>query len=432
MHKFHIVTLGCPKNEADMDILRGVFESNGYKYSQDPSKSDYIIIDTCGFIDSAKTESIDTFFEYLELKKDNRNLKVIAIGCLVQRYFDDFIKDLTELDGLIGVVPPHEVFRVIDSGEYYFKPETPMDVYSCTSRYVPKTAYAYIKIGDGCSRRCSFCSIPNFKGEPMSREIEDICREAEFLVKNGKKELILVSQDNTLYGIDIYKKQALTELLKAINGISGDFIVRVMYLHPDYLTDEIIDCMQSLEKVVNYFDIPMQHGSDRMLKLMGRVKNTAALEKMIAKIRMKPSVVRTSIIVGFPGETDDDFQQLKEFLKRNEFDRLGAFAYSEEEGTPAAQMSGKVDEVQKQERLDELMELQKDISYDIMAKYVGCKLRVLVEEYEDGVYIGRAFMDAPDIDGSIFFKSSRKIVLGSLVEVIIKESYEYDLEGEVI
>ncbi|HPA93643.1 MAG TPA: TRAM domain-containing protein, partial [Petrotogaceae bacterium] len=179
-------------------------------------------------------------------------------------------------------------------------------------------------------------------------------------------------------------------------------------------------------------DIPMQHGSDRMLKLMGRAKSTAALEKMIAKIRMKPSVIRTSIIVGFPGETDEEFQQLKEFLNRNEFDRLGAFAYSEEEGTHAAQMGGKIDEVQKQERLDELMELQKDISYDIMKKYVGRKLRVLVEEYEDGVYIGRAFMDAPDIDGSVFFKSSREITLGSLVEVIIKESYEYDLEGEVI
>jgi len=432
MKKFNIVRLGCPKNDADMDILRGIFENKNYIYEENPAECDYIIIDTCGFIDSAKKESVETILEYSQYREINPKVKIIAVGCFVQRYYDELKKDMTEADGLIGVVPPQKIYDTINSEKFSYYNEIPEDTYKCEYRYIPETPYAYVKIADGCSRKCAFCSIPYFKGDPKSREIEDIKNEVEFLVKNGKKEIILVSQDNTLYGINIYKKQALPDLLAELNSIPGNFWIRVMYLHPDFLSDEIIDSIHKNEKVLNYFDVPMQCGSDSVLKLMGRIKNTGELEKLSQKIRKTPSILRTSIIVGFPGESEEDFEKTLDFIDKTEFDKLGAFVYSEEEGTPAQKIKPKISKKVKEKRLETLMNLQKDISSEKMESYIDDVLDVLIEEYDNGVYIGRTFMDAPDIDGNVFVKSENQLNLNEFYKVKITGSYEYDLEGEII
>lgn len=432
MDKFHIVRLGCPKNDADMDIFRGIMENKGYLYSDDPKNADTIFIDTCGFIESAKRESIDTIFEYNSLKEENPNLKIIPIGCLIERYYEDFKKEFKEVDGLYGVIPPAVIADNFEKGNYYLKLNTPYDIYRCDFRYVPETSYAYIKIADGCNRNCNFCSIPYFKGNPVSREIEDIVNEARFLVNNGIKEIILVSQDNTLYGADLYKKQALPELLNKINQIEGNFWVRVMYLHPDFINDEIIDAIHSNEKVLNYFDIPVQNGSDKVLKSMGRIRTKNEIKTIIKKIKSNNSAVRTTILLGFPGENDEDFKETMDFIDEIEFDRLGVFSYSPEEGTPAYDFDFQVAEETKAQRVDDLLELQKAISEDIMEKYVNKTLDVLVEEYSDGVYIGRSFLDAPEIDGNVFFKTDKKIELGSFVKVKITNPLDYDLEGELL
>jgi ribosomal protein S12 methylthiotransferase len=428
--KVYILTLGCPKNEADMDVLKGLFVNKGYVLTDNPIEADYSIIDTCGFIEPAKEESINEIFNLVSLKKDNPNMKIIPIGCLVERYYEELKKELVEVDGLIGVVPPEKIVEAIENKNYYFKLPKPYDVYKCDYRVVPNKSYAYIKIADGCNRKCAFCSIPYFKGDPVSREIDDIKSEAEFLIKKGIKEIVLVSQDNTLYGVDLYKKQALPELLKELNSIDGEFWIRVLYLHPDFINDEIIESINSLDKVVKYYDIPMQHGSDKILSSMGRIRKTDQLKQIISKIRKNPdAIIRTTMIVGFPGETDEEFEKLLSFVDEVEFDRLGAFTYFDEEGTPSYLLPNKVDEKEKEKRLEELMELQKEISLEKLERFIGKNFKVLVEEEENDIYIGRAYTDAPEIDGNIFFKANKDLNIGSFVNVKITNTSEYDMEG---
>ncbi|KLO23082.1 ribosomal protein S12 methylthiotransferase RimO [Marinitoga sp. 1197] len=431
--KVYILTLGCPKNEADMDVLKGIFLKKGFLLTTDPKEADYSIIDTCGFIEPAKKESINEIFNIVSLKEKNPNMKIIPIGCLIERYYDELKKELTEVDGLIGVVPPEKIVESIESGNFYLKLPKPYDVYKCDYRVTPDKPYAYIKIADGCNRKCAFCSIPYFKGEPVSRDIMDIKKEAEFLTKNGIKEIILVSQDNTLYGVDLYKKQALPHLLKELNSIEGDFWIRVMYLHPDFINNEIIESINTLDKVIPYFDIPIQHGSDKILKLMGRIKKSDELKNLIFRIRNNPeAIIRTTLIAGFPGETDDDFEKLLSFIDEIEFDKLGAFMYFDEEGTPSYLLPEKIDEKTKEKRFEELMELQKEISAEKLERFIGKQLKVLIEEKENNVYIGRAYLDAPEIDGNVFFKSERNLNIGDFVVVKILNSSEYDLEGVAI
>jgi ribosomal protein S12 methylthiotransferase len=432
MEKFHIVRLGCPKNDADMDILRGILENKGYKYEENAENSDMIIIDTCGFIENSKKESIDTIFEYNSLKENNPALKIIPIGCMIERYYDEFREELNEADGLFGVITPQMIVDKIENNEFFYKHSFPIDTYKCEYRYIPETPYAYVKISDGCSRKCAFCSIPYFKGDPKSREIEDIKKEVEFLIKNGKKEIILVSQDNTLYGADLYGKQSLPKLLNELNKIDGDFWIRVMYLHPDFINDEIIDAIHNNDKILNYFDIPMQTGSNKMLKAMGRIKMRENLLEIVKKVKKVPSILRTSIIVGFPGETDEDFKELLDFVDKVEFDKLGAFIYSPEEGTPSYNFKNKVDEETKAERLDELMSLQKDISNINLKKFENQIIKCILEEENDGVYIARSWMDAPEIDGNVFFKSKKDLLKGSLIKIKINETFDYDMEGELV
>jgi len=306
-------------------------------------------------------------------------------------------------------------------------------VYDFEGRIDDAMPYAYVKIADGCDRACTFCTIPKFKGGFVSRRLEDVEKEVRTLVESGKKEIILVAQDTTGYGIDLYGKQMLPELLKRLNGIDRDFWIRVMYMHPDHITDEIIEGF-SYEKVLKYFDIPTQHGSDRLLKLMGRMKDSKELEALLEKIRQRypEAVLRTSIIVGFPGETKEDFAQLVEFIRRVEFDKLGAFIYSDEEEAPSHNLSGKVPLKTAQKRLDSLMEVQAEISFLRNQKYVDKVIEVIFEEEVEGVLIGRGYMDAPEIDGNIFVRGRLEGNKDGFYKVRVYESDTYDLEGELI
>lgn len=422
------IVLGCPKNEADCAILKSEIKKRDQNNIVDNlEKVDAVIIYTCGFILEAKKESIEEILTYVELKKQ-RDLKVYVAGCLVQRYGEELKKEIPEVDGWFGVIPPEKIAENINKKDVI--PSIPESIYSFKGRVDDDKQYAYVKIADGCDRACSFCTIPKFKGSFRSREIEDIVKEVKYLVSNDKNEIILVAQDTTGFGIDTHGKQMLPELLKEINKMPGDFWIRVMYLHPDHITDEIIDAF-SYDKVLKYFDIPVQHGSDKIIRAMNRTRTTSQLKKLFDKIRNRyeEAVFRTSVIIGFPGETDEDFKQLLRFINEVRFDRLGAFIYSDEEEAPSFHFEGKVPEFIAKERLDILMEEQSKISFENNEKLIGKTLKVLFDEEDDGVLIGRSYMDAPEIDGNIFVPGSFK---KGFHTVKITTADVYDLEGKLI
>ncbi len=428
--KLYIVVLGCPKNEADFSLFKFYIEKLGHNIVEDINEADGVVIDTCGFILDAKRESIETILEFLQRKKENPNFKVFAMGCLVQRYADELIKEIPEVDGWFGILPPLTVAENL--GKVNKLIVEPLVDYTFEGRIDNKLSFSYVKIADGCDRSCTFCTIPQFKGSFVSRKIDDIVNEVKFLVQEGKKEIILVAQDTTAYGIDLYGKQALPELLKKLNSLDGDFWIRVMYMHPDHITDEIIDAF-SCEKVLKYFDIPIQHGSEKILKLMGRSRTPTELEKLFEKIRTKyeDAVLRTSIIVGFPGETNSEFKEMIDFVTSIEFDKLGGFVYSDEESALSYNLPGKVSQKTAKKRLDELIEVQSQISLVRNERYVGKTIDVLFDEEVDGVLVGRGYMDAPEIDGNIFVESPGYVPKG-FCKVKITGTDTYDLEGELL
>ena len=425
---FYLEVLGCPKNVADCAILKAKLKKYGHNVVDDLEKSDAIIIDTCGFILEAKKESIEEILLNVERKKVDKDFKVFVKGCLVQRYGNELEKEIPEVDGWFGVVKPEEIAKNITKSKLILKEPDP--IYDFEDRVDDDCQYAYVKIADGCDRACSFCTIPLFKGSFKSRKIEDIVEEVETLVRRGKKEIILVAQDTTGYGIDLYQKQALPELLSKLNEINGDFWIRVMYLHPDHINDKIIEAF-SYPKVLKYFDIPVQHGSSKILKLMNRAKNAKQLKQLISKIRKRYSdaIIRTSIIIGFPGESDKDFEKLLEFVKEVRFDRLGAFLYSDEEEALSFNLESKVSEEVARERLNILMEVQSEISFEKNRKLTGKIFDVLFDDEEYGVLIGRTYMDAPEIDVNIFVKGEFK---KGFHRVKIIEADTYDLEGVIV
>ncbi|MGC8820698.1 MAG: 30S ribosomal protein S12 methylthiotransferase RimO [Fervidobacterium sp.] len=426
--RLYVVVLGCAKNEADFSLFKYHLKQLGHEVVDDVEDADGVVIDTCGFIVDAKQESIDTILEFVDYKKRRPDFKVFVSGCLVQRYPKDLPTEIPEVDGWFGVIPPKNLAETIDITKKYIT--DPIAVYDFEGRVDGDQPYAYVKIADGCDRACTFCTIPKFKGGFVSRKLEDIEKEVRYLVEGGKKEIVLVAQDTTGYGIDLYGKQMLPELLKKINEIDGEFWIRVMYMHPDHVTDEILEGF-SHKKVVKYFDIPVQHGSDKILKLMGRTKGTKELEELFEKIRqMYPeAVLRTSIIVGFPGETKEDFEQLIEFVRAVEFDKLGAFIYSDEEDAASSNLPGKVSVKTAHKRLDTLMETQAEISFLRNQRLVGKIIEVLFEEEVNGVLIGRSYMDAPEIDGNVFVKGTG---INRFGKVKVTEADTYDLEGELI
>lgn len=461
--KIYLVSLGCDKNLVDSEIMLGLLSKEGYMITNELSEADYAIVNSCCFIGDAKEESINTIIEIGELKKEGKLKGLIVTGCLAQRYQSMITDELPEADAVIGTTAYDNIVSAI--AEIKAKnglPDKSLFIEDLERlaggeehRLVPAGEISsYIKIAEGCNKRCTYCIIPYIRGNYRSIPMETILKEAEELAKQGTKELLLVAQETTLYGIDIYGKKALPELVHELSKISGIEWIRLLYCYPEEITDEIIEAIKNEKKVCHYIDLPIQHSSDAILRRMARKTNQAELRERIAKLRKEiPDItLRTTLITGFPGETEEDFKELYNFVDEMEFDRLGVFTYSAEEGTPAAEMDGQVDEEVKIARRNEIMELQQEISAEKAEGRIGKVYEVLVEGTvpvdsvngeafasimevnEDGkkVYIGRTYMDAPDVDGQVFFESDYEIMSGELVEVEIIASDEYDLFGVLI
>jgi len=420
--------LGCPKNEADSDVIKAILMERGHEIVNDLEDANVAVINTCAFVSDAKKESIDEIFDVIKFRK-NKAFKIIVHGCLAQRYFKALKAQIPEVDAFLGVVSPQRVAEAVENfSEFYGSPEP---IYGFLGRVSTDTPYAYVKIGDGCDRKCTFCAIPSIKGPLKNRNYEDILKEVEFLVKIGKKEIILVSQDSTGYA---YGGKTLTDLLLDMDDISGDFWIRLLYLYPDGVNEALIETIAKSRKILHYFDIPVQHASESILKMMKRNPDIKLLEDKIAYIRehIPDAIFRTSFITGFPSETDEDFEKILNFLGNVKFDRVGVFIYSDEEGTVAHGLLPKVKKIVAQSRFESIMDFQREINLQKNRSLVGKKFKVIVEGIEDGTYVGRTYMDAPEIDGAIHFSSANKVEMGEFVDVVVKSYEFYDLEGEVV
>lgn len=448
------VSLGCSKNLIDTEVAVGLFKDHHYTIVNDPSKADIIVVNTCGFIDSAKEEAINTILEMAEYKK-KRCRYLIAMGCLVQRYYDDLKKSLPEVDLFIKLENYDKLWQSIEdmikmNVQIQPKNKSNLKISEITQlpmleqqEYMERVVttgqnYAYLKIDEGCSNFCTYCAIPYIRGKFISRTIEDILEEAKMLASKGIKELIVIAQDTTKYGIDIYGESKLVELLQELSKIDGIEWIRFLYSYPEGITDELINLVATNNKIAKYFDIPIQHISDDILKKMNRRTNKKDIENLLEKIRVQiPDVVlRTSLIVGFPGETENNFNELLEFVKKAEFDKLGAFMYSKEEGTPAAKMENQIHGNTKKSRYNKLMKLQQEISNQNLQKRVGNTCFVLVENmsFDRKYYIGRTMQDAPDIDGVVFIKNdTEKDLMNTFVKCkLVEVCNDYDFIATLI
>lgn len=429
--KIGFVSLGCAKNLVDSEKIMGMLKEGGHEFVSKPSDAEAIIINTCGFIQSAKEEAINTILEMAEYKKKNCK-KLIVCGCLAQRYKEDLEKEMPEVDRFIAIREYPQLHEILKE-----ELQIPLHVYGKSERLSSgKPWTAYLKIAEGCSNRCTYCAIPLIRGENVSVPMEDLVEEAKDLASKGVKELVVIAQDTTKYGIDLYHRYALLELLEKLNEINGIHWIRILYMYPDEISDELIEGMKKLDKVLPYFDIPMQHSDARMLKLMNRRGDEHTVRQLIKKIRdtFEEPTLRTTYIVGFPTESKQDFDKLCDFIKEIRWNKMGAFTYSIEEDTPAYDMEQTVSEEEKKERLDMLMSLQSEISYMNNRQLAGKTIEVLVEG-KDGLsdkYVGRGRMHAPDdVDGIVVFTSMKHLELGSFVHVKVNDADEYDLYGEL-
>ena len=436
--KVGMVSLGCPKNQVDAEIMLSILQKNGYEITADENKADAIIVNTCGFIGDAKQEAIDNIIELGELKKQNKLKAIIVTGCLAERYRDEILKEMPEVDAVVGIGENKNICAIVDK-------VLNNDSFSCYSdknnllmnadRLLTTPPYtAYLRIADGCDNKCTYCAIPMIRGGFRSREMENIIAEAKSLAENGAKEIILIAQDTTRYGEDLYGEYKLPDLLDNLQKIDGIEWIRILYTYPDKITDELISAIKRNSKVLHYLDIPMQHASDKVLKRMNRSGNGEDLKNIINKLRKEiPDItIRTTFIVGFPGEDEKDFETLAEFVKETKFNRMGAFAYSAEEGTPAAEFPDQIDEDVKERRLEVLMAEQSVVNDELSESQIGKDLEVLVEDYDrmNKCYYGRSKMDAPDIDGKVFFMSEKKHKEGEILKLHIYDRIDYDLLGE--
>ena len=433
--KIYMETLGCPKNFNDTQAAKGIMTEAGFEITEMPENADVIIVNTCGFINDAKKESISRIFELSEYKTENK--KLLVSGCLSERYADDLFEEMPEVDGFIGVNEyeklPELLNSLMESKRYNWVSRHACDKLVTMPRLLEENPYtATLKIAEGCNNRCAYCVIPSIRGPFRSKAKEDVIREAKWLAQKGCKELILIAQDVTLYGIDLYKRQALPELLRELCKIDGIRWIRLMYCYEDRITDELIEVMKTEPKICNYIDIPIQHSSDSVLKAMKRRSTEYSIRNTISKLKDAfPDIhIRTTLITGFPGETEEDFDKLLSFVEEMRFARLGVFAYSQEENTPAGEMENQIPEEIKQQRLDAIMRRQLDISLELNREKIGKVLDVITEEQdEDGSYIGRTVYDAPEIDNSVIFTSEREIKPGDIVKVLIQDAFDYDLTG---
>ncbi len=440
MTKIGMVSLGCPKNQVDAEIMLQRLKDAGYEITPDESEAEAIIINTCGFIEDAKAESIENILEVAHFKTDGKLKALIVTGCLAERYMADIKEEMPEVDVVVGLAGNNEIEKVVekalkgDKTDYYGKKE---DLIIEGERMLTTPKYtAYLKIAEGCDNCCTYCAIPEIRGRFRSRYMPDILFEAEKLVAKGVKELILVAQDTTRYGMDLYGRSELPTLLKNLCKIDGLEWIRMLYTYPDLISDELLDVMASEERIVNYLDIPIQHCNGEVLKRMNRSGDKATLEALIDKIRQKlPDVtLRTTLITGFPGETEEQFCELCEFVKQARFDRLGCFAYSEEEGTPAADFPDQIDKQLRADRSEIIMNDQLTVTLEKNEAKFGTVQKVLIEGYDDYIkcYFGRSKSDAPEIDGKVFFMSPKPLVIGEFADVLINDALEYDLLGELV
>lgn len=431
--KVFIDTLGCPKNFNDTQTAKGFLEGAGYETVQDPENADAIIINTCGFINDAKKESIERIFDYCAYKEAGK--KIIVSGCLSQRYGNELFEEMPEVDCFLGVneyerLP--EILKTLDSRSKHIT-NSYADVLPRMCRKLDDNCFSStVKIAEGCNNRCAYCVIPSIRGGYRSKTIEDILEETKQLAAAGCKELILIAQDVTNYGVDLYGEYMLPELLKKLCRIDGIEWIRLMYCYEDRITDELIEVMAEEPKICKYIDIPIQHSSDDVLKAMLRRSTGESIRNTIARLKARiPDIhIRTTLIVGFPGETDEDYEKLLEFVEEMRFARLGVFAYSQEENTVAGEMQDQIGEEIKEERLTGIMRAQLEISLESNKEKIGKTFKVLVEERdEDGSYIGRTEFDAPEIDNSVLFTSHRQLNAGDFVDVLIEDAFDYDLVG---
>lgn len=439
--KVLFVSLGCDKNLVDSEVMLGILAQKGYSFTDDEREAEAVVVNTCCFINDAKEESINTILDMAELKKSGQIKALIVAGCLAQRYCDEIQKEIPEVDAVIGTTALDAVAEALE-GVLEGKSTNYMESIHKPARGNRKRIvttggyYAYLKIAEGCDKHCTYCIIPKVRGNYRSIPMEELLKEAQTLADGGVKELILVAQETTLYGTDLYGKKALVELLKALCRIEGLSWIRLLYCYPEEITDELIEVIREEEKICDYLDIPIQSGSDRILKRMGRRTDSRQIGDLIRRLREEiPDIcIRTTLIAGFPGESDEDHEETMAFVDEMEFDRLGVFTYSPEEDTPAATMPDQIPEEIKQQRYDEIMELQQEIAFETAERMTGQTMEVMIEGRmpEEDVYVARTYRDAPNVDGYLFLHADRQFLSGDLVKVIVTGSNEYDLIGEII
>lgn len=437
--KVGMVSLGCPKNQMDAELMLARLEKAGYEITAESGLADVVIVNTCGFIEDAKQESIDNILEFAQLKKEGQIKKILVTGCLAQRYQQELVKELPECDGVLSLGANADIVeavrQVTADGTFYRFPPREEWVLDGSRVLTTPHFFAYLRIADGCDNRCAYCAIPFIRGNLRSRKMETLVAEAEALAASGVKELVLVAQDTTVYGRDLYGEARLPELLRRLCRIEGLRWIRLLYCYPEHISEELLDVMAAEEKVVSYMDLPLQHASGRVLKAMHRPGNRESLTALIAHLRERvPGIVlRTTVMTGFPGETEEDFEELCAFVQEIGFQRLGCFAFSPEEGTAAAEMPNQIPEEVKLRRRDIVMEEQQRISDRYNEAQIGKTVTVLVESFDQYAecWFGRSEADAPDIDGKVFFAAKGRVRPGDMVRVRITDTMDWDLMGEM-
>ena len=438
--KILFVSLGCDKNLVDSERMLGSLTGAGYEITDDETEAEVIVVNTCCFIGDAKEESINTLLEMARQKETGNCRVLIAAGCLAQRYKDEVLKEIPEVDGILGTTSYDRIVQVVEEtlgGKTDAEFEDINVLHEKEAKRVLTTGghYAYLKIAEGCNKHCTYCVIPSVRGKYRSVPMEDLVEEAKELASGGVRELILVAQETTLYGVDLYGEKKLPALLKELAKIPGIHWIRMLYCYPEEITDELIETIKTEEKVCNYMDIPIQHASDRILSRMGRKTNRKEITERLTKLReeIPDMAIRTTMITGFPGETEEDMEELLDFVDEMEFERLGVFPYSQEEGTPAAVMEDQVPDEVKEDRRDRVMELQQEISLDHGQDMIGKELEVFIEGKvaDENAYVGRTYMDAPGVDGYIFVNTGLELMSGMFVRVRVTGALEYDLIGEL-
>ena len=438
--KIMFISLGCDKNLVDSEKMLGMLADKGFEFTDDESEAEVAVVNTCTFIHDAKEESINTLIEMGQYKTEGKLKALIATGCLAQRYHEEIREEIPEVDAILGTTAIEHIVEAVEEVLKGHKAEHLEDLQYLAAtggRRVVTTGghFAYLKIAEGCDKFCTYCIIPKVRGRFRSVPMEDLLSEARELAAQGVKELILVAQETTLYGKDLYGKKCLAELLHKLCEIEGLYWIRILYCYPEEIDDELIAAIRDEEKIVPYLDLPIQHASDSILKRMGRRTSNEDLRRIIGKLRAEiPDIsLRTSLITGFPGETEEDHEELYRFVNEMEFDRLGVFTYSQEENTPAAVMPNQVDEEVKEARRDEIMELQQAIAFEKAEDMVGQVLWCMIEGKvaDEDVYVGRTYKDAPNVDGYIFVQTSATLMTGDFVKVQVTDSNEYDLIGEI-